>query len=251
MKSTSRFALVLVAVVLVDLPTRANLLTATYESQLEAWLGQGNLTFTNIFTKSAGDDSRDFHSAVDGKGATFTLMHVFGTGGDPGALFDLLPQVVGGYNPQSWNSSGTWNYSPFDADRTAFLYNLSSGTIQRQNLIGQVSGPDYGQIQTNNNLNAGPTFGAGYDLVAHFDLSHGYAANASYGGTSFGAEITTGGPNFVYSWGEISRFYVLDLEVYTFIPAQNNAVPDSESTIGLITLSLFGLVVLRRRFSRG
>ncbi len=44
-------------VVLLCLPSaKANgLLTASNQSQLEVWLGQGPLTFTNVFTKTAGD----------------------------------------------------------------------------------------------------------------------------------------------------------------------------------------------------
>jgi hypothetical protein len=38
-------------------------------AQLEGWLGEGELTLTNIFTKTAGDEKDDssFHAAVDGR----------------------------------------------------------------------------------------------------------------------------------------------------------------------------------------
>jgi hypothetical protein len=56
----------------------AGYLTPAYEARLEGWLGEGNLTFTPIFEKVAGDgkDSSDFHDVVDGKGRTITLIKV-------------------------------------------------------------------------------------------------------------------------------------------------------------------------------
>ena len=73
----------------------APLLIPDYATQLEAWLGQGDLTFTKVYTKAAGHDASDFHAATDGQGATFTLFQ---------AIYQDTPYVLGGYNPQSWSS---------------------------------------------------------------------------------------------------------------------------------------------------
>jgi len=217
----------------------ATLITPAYETQLEAWLGQGNLTFTNIFTKAHGDDSFDFHAAVDGRGATFTLMSAFD---------GVTTYIIGGYNPQSWRTSqsvfldDSFNYTDTDTERTAFIYNLSTATIQRQNLIGQGAG-NQGVLQTINLLGRGPVFGT-YDLSVGGNLRNGSANNWSYGGMSNTADIFDGA---VGTW--YKDFEVTELEVYSFSPG-SSAVPEAASTQALMALSLAGLLMLRRRFSR-
>ncbi|HEY8995448.1 MAG TPA: PEP_CTERM-anchored TLD domain-containing protein [Lacunisphaera sp.] len=219
------------------------LLTSAYETQLEAWLGQGDLVFTNVFTKQAGDDAYDFHAAADGKGATFTLMSISGPGW--WGTFDLPNQIIGGYNPQSWSSVGNWNLSPSDGERTAFLYNLTSGIIQKQNLTGQ-GFIDSGLYQTYGVGFYGPTFGGGHDLYTSDSLNNGYAYNWSFGGTSSGDEIISGGPNY----STYSLFNIGALEVWTFAPAQTqgggNTVPDTTATLGLLGAALLGMATLRR-----
>ncbi len=242
-------ASVAVSLLLAPMLNADPLLTAAYEAQLEAWLGQGDLNLTNIFTKTAGSTSYDLHGAVDGQGATFMLMNIYGKGAS--GTFDLVSQVVGGYNPQSWNSSNSYNLTPNDSDRTAFIYNLTSSTIQRQNLTGEGASGS-GAIQTFNAQNYyGLSFGGGIDLqVSHgaggpfANLDYGLANNYSYGGTSNGAEIVSGGPNFQdpYTFVNSANFYVGDLEVYTF-----SRVPDPASTLGLMGVSLFALAAFRRR----
>ena len=51
------------------------LLTQSGADQLAAWLGQGNLTLTNVF--SSGPEANGislFHAAVDGIGPTFVVV---------------------------------------------------------------------------------------------------------------------------------------------------------------------------------
>ena len=86
-------AVAALAALLVTVPTRADLLTSANEAQLKAWLGAGDLNFTNIFTKLAGDgqNSLAFHAAADGQGATFALMEI--SGGYPGHS----SMVIGGF----------------------------------------------------------------------------------------------------------------------------------------------------------
>ncbi len=224
------------------------LLTASYESQLEAWLGQGNLDFTNIYSKTTGDTTFDFHAAVDGMGATFVLMNVYGNGF---GYFPLPSQIIGGYNPQSWSSAETYNLTSSDADRTAFIYNLSSGALQRQNLIGEGDASS-GETQTYNHHFFGPTFGYGLDLSVgygtsigggFYSMDVGYARNYSYGGTSFGDEIVTGGPNF----SNYSDFFVGQLEVYTIAPQ----VPDTGATAPMLGAVIVCLAAMRWNGRRG
>ena len=107
----------------------STLITPAGFTQLESWLGQGDITLTKVFSHTAGDGktSYNFHAAVDGLGATFTVIQLLATQGNQA-------QVIGGYNPQSWNSTNSYNITPTDAARTAFLFNLTNVAIQRQKL---------------------------------------------------------------------------------------------------------------------
>ena len=94
-------------------------------AQLETWLGEGELTLTNIFTKQSGSTSGDFHAAADGKGRTFSVMRATAEGNGKTA-------IIGGYNPQSWRSPigrlgpfFEYNITTNVNDRTAFICNLS------------------------------------------------------------------------------------------------------------------------------
>ena len=87
---------------------QADLLTQADEVQLETWLGQGDVTLTKIFSKQPGDNKSeaDFHAAVDHKGPTFTVISIYGNGGGTyESIPDLDAQIIGGYNPQSWDKA--------------------------------------------------------------------------------------------------------------------------------------------------
>ena len=233
------FATAAIAAATLAVSAHAELLSGN-EVQLETWLGQGDLDFTNIFTKQAGDDSYDFHAAVDGKGATFTLFQAY-TWNTVTEAYDI-GHLLGGYNPQSWNSSGNGNLTPNDLERTAFIYDLTRSTIQRQNLIGDGDAGS-GQYQTYNHPQYGAFFGKDYsqhDLFVHVELDEGRAYNYSYGGTSLGTSITGASPG--------AAFQVTEFEVYTVAPA-TTSVPDTAGTLGLLSISLLGLVCYRRRFA--
>ncbi len=141
-----------------------------YEAQLATWLGEGDLAFFEIFSSSNGDGktSTDFHAAVDGQGRTFTLLEV--TSFDTG-----LTQIIGGYNPQSWNSTTGYNVTPTDAERTAFIFNLTDG-IKHEQILGSYPG----SVQTYNEFNEGPIFG-GNDIWVRDSLVAATTKQYSYG----------------------------------------------------------------------
>ena len=220
------------------------MLTDSNVSQLTAWLGQGSVELTNIFTKNVGDDSAVFHAAVDGKGATISVMEwIETTTGASG--------IVGGYNPRSWKSwnnfYGEFNYSWNTDDRTAFLFNLSTDSIFHQNPANPDTywdSIDSGFYQTLNALSQGPTFGLGHDLFVGGDLTHGFSYLYSYAATG-GNNSTILGTNFGrVDTSDKNYAYVGKLEVFT-ISQKTVDVPEAPN-IALFIIALFSLAVTRR-----
>ncbi len=217
----------------------SNLLTAASADQLETWLGQGPTTLTNIFDKAPGNTPDDFHAAADGMGATFSVIEVLGFYN--GELRDQ-PVLIGGYNPQSWSSSSDYNVMPLDADRTAFVFNLTQGLKfdQRKDAVTT----NRGRYQTLNSIAYGPTFGAGHDLtVGGVDatLNTGYSYLYSYGGDDAYSRDLARYPTYFDSYVQIGQ-----IEVFTVTPG----VPEPETyALMLAGLSLLG-VAARRKGSR-
>jgi len=236
MRAMSVFGIVLLGSMTAGQASGAMLLTSTNEAQLEIWLGQGDLDFTNIFTKTTGDgqDSVDFHAAADGMGPTFVLIEVR----DYLMFPDYRSTIVGGYNPLSWQISGNyignWNFTPNDADRTAFIFNLTTPELRRQRL--STDDPyGYGQSQTYNSLYYGPMFGD-YDIYVDSVLEHGYLYGRSYGTSNISL---VGG---FYDYRDYGR-----IEVYTFaaVDTAPSSVPEPSSCL-MAGLAGLGLVVRRR-----
>ena len=226
------------AVLLLTLPLPAasivnggQLLTQANANQLAAWLGQGDLTLTDVYSGTPGaGNSTGFHTAVDGLGPTFSIIQT-----------NL--GLVGGFDPIAWSSSGNYNVDPDDSGRTAFLFNLSTGLKFLQRSVSQGSiGGDTGYYQTYNNSSYGPTFGGGHDLgIPSANLSNGYAYSYSYGNG-------TNGANLFGATGQLTSFNIVRVEAYTFSP-QATATPEP----AMFLLCGGALVLLRwlhRRYVR-
>jgi len=204
----------------------SSLLTDGYANQLESWLGEGPITLTNIFTKASGNVASDFHGAVDGKGRTFVVMS---------ATEDGTSAIIGGYNPQSWaGSAGDYNYTYYNADRTAFLFNLSTAAIYRQTLTTV-----QGSYQSYNSYSYGPTFGSGHDLYVSPELSAGYSFLWSYG------ELGQKGRSIVDGAEFNGSMAVGGIEVFTI---SVTPVPEPEIyAMMAVGLGLLGWIGRRRR----
>ncbi|MFL6675811.1 MAG: PEP_CTERM-anchored TLD domain-containing protein [Massilia sp.] len=148
------------------------LLDQSSRRQLERWLGRGEFTFNNVYTLQPGDTSLDFHSAVDGRGETFTLLQVTNAAGSS--------YLVGGYNPQSWSSTDLWHVTERDWQRTAFIFNLTAPAVYRQVPTTYIL-PSQGARQTFNRADHGPTFGTGPDLFVNDRLDTALSWQVSYG----------------------------------------------------------------------
>ncbi len=236
--------------------SQAGLLTSASEAQLEAWLGGGDRVFTNIYTKASGHTAADFHAAADGKGPTISLMQIViveGSASDPD-----VGQIIGGYNPQSWASSHLWHFTPNDTDRTAFIFNLSTG-VKLDQRLGSAGGNHYGQYQTYNHANWGPVFGIGRDAYAAYNLTNGSVTQRSYGNPAGGHTING---TSVYGKNLLGDSYTShrsgiakgktevtygQIEVFTFsdVQASGNMVPEPTSLAVFCVMGLAGC--LRRR----
>lgn len=191
----------------------STLLTSSSLDILATHLGQGDIDLTNIFTKTAGSTGQNFHAAADGMGATITVMEI--TNGTNRA-------IVGGYNPNSWSSSTGYTMTLTNAERNAFIFNLTTETFQDQKLY-----TNNGSYQAYNNFQYGPTFGGGHDLYVPANLTgQGYAYTYSYGNS--GRNITG------FNNSTMSYFTINALEVFTIAPA---SVPEPSS----ISLMIFGM----------
>lgn len=224
LRESSRMIVLGLSLLLCALPARAStvvvggsLFTQTHADQFATWLGEGDLTLTNVYSQGPGfisTDAQNWHNQVDNIGRTVTLI-----------LTDL--GLVGGYNPTSWNSTGGYVFTTLNADRTAFIFNFTSGVIQRQILDTFL----YGAFQTLNEANAGPVFGAGWDLSVGGPVS---ARSLAYGP---GSELTN-----IFGFTGTTSTGLLGMETFTIA----SAVPEPE-TAPLVLATLAILATLRAR----
>lgn len=196
-------------------------------TQLETWLGQGELTLTNIFTKQSGDTSSTFHTAVDLTGPTFVLMSATENG---------VTRTIGGYNPSSWDASldSYRIVGPVD-QRTAFIFNLTTSVKYAES-----AGPG-GEFQTYNATTFGPTFGGGFDIYVDSALSTGYSFLHSYAAGTPSVSIVDGSGfsgSSAISYGQIEVFKV-------------SPVPEPENyAMMLAGLGLLAAIAKRRNAKR-
>ena len=212
---------------------RSSLLNAAQANQLESWLGKGAITLTNIYTKAANDTSTSFHSAVNGKGPTFSLMSATENSGP------RANAIIGGYNPVSWNSTEGHHVTAPVAERTAFIFNLSTDSLFRQNLNTAA-----GQYQTVNLASFGPTFGNGLDIYVNNNMNLGYSYLSTYSdGSNLGRSIINGS---AYDGVNVSYGAI---EVFSISPTA--PVPEPE----IYAMMAFGLGMVgflsRRRKQQG
>lgn len=166
------------------------LISADYHEQLAQWKGS-DFDLTRIFAKGVdGDTSEEWHSIVDNKGATFTIMEIFN--GDE-------RMVIGGYSKFSWNLE----IPQFDStNKESFLFNLSTGIKYQKN--------DYTTDVIHNQSHLGARFGVG-DLSINSTLSsgttnigHSYGDRRYFGDEDYRDEFT----------GSFNSWVIGDYETY-------------------------------------
>ncbi|MEM6371965.1 MAG: PEP_CTERM-anchored TLD domain-containing protein [Pseudomonadota bacterium] len=199
----------------------SGILTTATANQLETWLGEGPIGLTAIFSKTTGSRSSDFHAAADGKGRTFSVIEL-----DNG-------NVIGGYNPLSWESSSRYLYQ---SNSTAFLFNLTTSVKYDHTRSTHV---------TYNRINYGPTFGGGHDLYVNQALSGGYA-NIGY---NYGDTSQYGRASYRNAFtGSYSNWTITKLDVFTIAPIAAVPLPAGGA---LLLTGLVGFAAFSRRKTRG
>ena len=206
----------------------APLLDQALYGQLERWLGAGPLYLDPLYIRQEGDDSLDFHAAVDGRGSNFTIMSVSDSAGES--------WIVGGYNPQSWFSNDGWHVTERDWQRTGFIFNFTDPAVYRQVPTSHIL-PSQGSRQTFNQFDHGPIFGAGPDLYVDHRLNTSISWQLTYGDPDFeGRSIIDG----TYG-GQFMRINAL--EIYAISP-----IPEPRTWAMLLGgLGVMGWAARRRR----
>lgn len=210
-------------------------------ASLEGWLGEGPLVLTNIFTKAPGNNAGDFHAAADGQGRTFSVIEAFDQNSG-------VRVIIGGYNPQSWNSSEGYHITIPDSEHTAFLFNLTAGTVHRQLLNGQGLFGNEGIYQTYNIGIWGPVFGGGgfpHDIWTDYTLTGGLTYVNSYANpdlTNYHRSLLT---NSIAAYDHT----IGGLEVFKIGPQSTEPVPEPSmiALLAMALMSLLGVSSLRSR----
>ena len=114
-----------------------------------SWINPSKHLKLNLIYKATrdGDSPKNFHKKVDGKKNTVTVILT-----DQGYR-------CGGFISKEWNTSGEYNKN----DVNSFLFSLE----RRENYLVNLD-----EFTNYNNINYGPTFGKGYDLVVGENAEH-------------------------------------------------------------------------------
>lgn len=198
-------------------------------TQIETWLGMGDLDWDSIWYGEAGAMADSWHEAVDGVGATVSIYSLSHQGND---------FLVGGYTDLNWGNSGF-----VQGNNNSFIFNLNTNEM-----FESLSG--YYEIYANSARFA--SFGEGLDLYGgQYALGdgYGYSYDYSYGKDGNLTNGINGGQllGVPYNGGNLE---INALETFTFAAAAPstpaNAVPEP-SSLAILAAGLLGLIRFRSK----
>lgn len=201
-------------------------------TQLESWLGLGDLDWDSIWYGEIGNNastSQSWHEAVDGVGPTVSIYSVTNY---------LNEQVlIGGYTEQDWSGSG------YRYDSNAFLFNLSTGEMQTHRYSDGSNA-----IYTNSGYFA--TFGGGHDLTAHSAGNVFYTFSYTYDITQGRIDVFGDSGSAYGGVGSFMDNTVHSLQTFTFSTA-GPSVPSTDvpepSSLAIFAAGLLGLLRIRAK----
>lgn len=190
-------------------------------TQLETWLGFGDLDFTSVWYGATGATAASFHAAADAAGPTISIYDMTLNNGDR--------VKIGGYTTASW-AGNTYKF-----DAAAFIFNLTTGEMQQQ-----INGYYYGFYSIYAGVSYFPTFGGGHDIYGGGGTLGGGAYTYSWTYDHTQGQIGYAGDTGAYAGDSGYSYYghtVNALDVYTFAAA---APPTATIPLPATGLMLFG-----------
>ena len=150
--------------------------------------------------------------------------------------------LIGGFNPLSWSSSGFYQNTPPGDPRNAFIFDLSTLDLRPQSNV------QIGAVQTRNLGFAGPIFGAGNDIAVGPLLTLGSVNPESYGVGCNSHMGTIRRPAEFLRRNQRNAVLIGGLEVFTI--SEIAAIPEM-STWAMMMLGFAGLgITAYRRTNR-
>ena len=215
--------------------SNSHLLNHHSATQLEGWLGKGDLNWNSIWYGETGATSLSWHAAVDGIENTVSIYDITTSKGQN--------FLIGGYNALAWSDSADW-LNDDDGVWENFIFNLT--TDRKLQTDDPVTDWFVGEHATYNNENHFASFGGGFDLYSGFNTigNNGFAAsNGTYVGEYHSGLGNVVDGNTIHT----SHFTVNGLETFSFSEGIGdvNQVPEP-STLALFALGIIGIA--SRRF---
>ena len=199
--------------------TNSTLLNDANATQLEQWLGQGDLDWQSVWYGTSNARSHAWHRAVDDVGPTVSIYNITYGGNS---------YLVGGYTNLSWRKTGDGLKKGIGE---SFIFNFAKAKRW---------GVSAGNVEIVTDPYHFATFGAGHDLIGGFT-----GIGISKGSNKIGSY------NYSDRWDSIvgfsssrNYFKVNSLETFTFSPATQ--VPEPP-TLAVIALGIFGIVSRRNK----
>jgi len=193
--------------------TNSTLLNQVNATQLEQWLGQGDLDWQSIWYGETGATAASWHAAVDDIGPTVSIYDV---------TYEGHNYLIGGYTSLNW---GEGSYKRGRGE--SFIFNFDN--MKKWNISA-------GEVEIVSLAKYFATFGVGIDLWGGKTILDVGSSFKGYYQYASDADVLLGEP------GRGGYFNINALETFTFSPATQ--VPEPP-TVVVFFLGVIGLASIR------